>query len=554
MREESEKRARKLINSLIIGMVVVSAAVFFIVGKNSVLEDSAVDFGNAEDFSRGWYYEENGRKKYVEELPLAVEAEEVIIYHTLPDSQGVPMVLSFRNRQQKVTVRVGEECVWQYGGSSPLRGSLLPSIQCFAPLGSPDGTETVAIQMERTAGKKIMLSEIRMGSQGAVLMEFFKESWVILLFGVLMVVFAMGLLTGGLVLRIRGGYTEYSMFLSAGMFVLLSSLWVLLDSPAMQLLTGSSEVVFISSFLCFMVFPIPMFFFVENICEKKYKGLLVLKLLFILNFFLQLFLYTVPGVEFYRMLPITHTLITVSIIYTIFCLVKEYRRNRSFYAGEVLIALFIFMATAFLSLADFYSKRRDYSVIMRLGLLAYALILIAISFRKLILSGKERAKLKVYKSLAYVDSMTGANNRAAFEKAMEILKTGEEESELAGMAMIDLDGLKGINDTYGHSMGDEMIIGAGDCIRKAFAGRGECYRIGGDEFAVILKDKKLQEKEYRKLLEGMVSAYNESHEIPIQLSCGFALIGINKKDVDSLYKEADRNMYREKQKAKEKKA
>lgn len=201
MREESEKRARKLINSLIIGMVVVSAAVFFIVGKNSVLEDSAVDFGDTEDFSRGWNYEENGRKKYVEELPLAVEAEEVIIYHTLPDSQGVPMVLSFRNRQQKVTVRVGEECVWQYGGSSPLRGSLLPSIQCFVPLGIPDGTETVAIQMERTAGKKIMLSEIRMGSQGAVLMEFSEESWVILLFGVLMVVFAMGLLTGGLVLR-----------------------------------------------------------------------------------------------------------------------------------------------------------------------------------------------------------------------------------------------------------------------------------------------------------------------------------------------------------------
>lgn len=62
-----------------------------------------------------------------------------------------------------------------------------------------------------------MLSEIRLGSQGAVLMEFFRESWGIILFGVLMVVFSMGLLAGGLVLRIRSGYTEYSMFLSAGM-------------------------------------------------------------------------------------------------------------------------------------------------------------------------------------------------------------------------------------------------------------------------------------------------------------------------------------------------
>lgn len=81
------------------------------------------------------------------------------------------------------------------------------------------------------------------------------------------------------------------------------------------------------------------------------------------------------------------------------------------------------------------------------------MILIVISFRKLILSGEERAKLKVYRSLAYVDIMTGCNNRAAFEKALEILRAREEESELAGMAMIDLDGLKRVNDTYGHSMG-----------------------------------------------------------------------------------------------------
>lgn len=494
MQEQLGKRVRKRINILIGLMVVVAAAVFFVVGNQSGLENTAVDFGNTEDFSRGWYYEENGQVKYVEELPFTAEADEMIFYHKLPDSGEEPVVLTFRNRQQKVTVRVGEKCVYQYGGSSPLRGSLLPSIQCFVSLGIQDGTETAVIQIERTVGKKIMLSEIRLGSQGAVLMEFFRESWGIILFGVLMVVFSMGLLAGGLVLRIRSGYTEYSMFLSAGMFVLLSSLWVLSDSPVMQLLTGSSEVVFIVSFLCFMVFPIPMFFFVESICEKKYRGLSVLKLLFSFNFFIQVFLYMAAGVEFYKMLPITHILIAASIIFTIYCLGKECRRNRSFYAREILIALFIFMATAFLSLADFYSNRKDYSVIMRLGLLAYALILIVISFRKLILSGEERAKLKVYRSLAYVDIMTGCNNRAAFEKALEILRAGEEESELAGMAMIDLDGLKRVNDTYGHSMGDEMIIGAGDSIKKAFAGRGECFRIGGDEFTVILKDKNCRKR------------------------------------------------------------
>ena len=158
------------------------------------------------------------------------------------------MVLSFRNRQQKVTVRVGEKCVYQYGGSSPLRGSLLPSIQCFVPLGIQDGTETAAIQIESTVGKKIMLLRNKAGKPGCGPDGIFQGELGNYPFGVLMVVFSMGLLAGGLVLRIRSGYTEYSMFLSAGMFVLLSSLWVLSDSPVMQLLTGSSEVVFIVSF------------------------------------------------------------------------------------------------------------------------------------------------------------------------------------------------------------------------------------------------------------------------------------------------------------------
>ena len=166
MQEQLGKRVRKRINILIGLMVVVTAAVFFVVGNQSGLENTAVDFGNTEDFSRGWYYEENGQVKYVEELPFTAEADEMIFYHKLPDSGEEPVVLSFRNRQQKVTVRVGEKCVYQYGGSSPLRGSLLPSIQCFVSLGIQDGTETAVIQIERTVGKKIMLSEIRLGSQG----------------------------------------------------------------------------------------------------------------------------------------------------------------------------------------------------------------------------------------------------------------------------------------------------------------------------------------------------------------------------------------------------
>lgn len=90
MQEQLGKRVRKRINILIGLMVVVTAAVFFVVGNQSGLENTAVDFGNTEDFSRGWYYDENGQVKYVEELPFTAEADEMIFYHKLPDSGEEP--------------------------------------------------------------------------------------------------------------------------------------------------------------------------------------------------------------------------------------------------------------------------------------------------------------------------------------------------------------------------------------------------------------------------------------------------------------------------------
>lgn len=216
MQEQSGKRVHGLINVLWVLMGVVTIAVFFIVGRNSGLEDSAVDFGCVEDINEGWYYEEGGQVKYVEELPYITKMEKVTFYHVLPDSSGEPAVLTFRNKQQKVTVWVGDECVYQYGDGGPLRGSLLPSIQCFVPVGIQDGTQTVRIQLEKSVGRRVMFPGVQMGSQGAVLMEFIRDSRGILLFGVLMIVFALFLIAGSLVLRVKNRGSEYALFFRRG--------------------------------------------------------------------------------------------------------------------------------------------------------------------------------------------------------------------------------------------------------------------------------------------------------------------------------------------------
>ncbi len=84
------------------------------------------------------------------------------------------------------------------------------------------------------------------------------------------------------------------------------------------------------------------------------------------------------------------------------------------------------------------------------------------------------------------DSLTGFLNRMAFEDKMEELQKHRFETDFV-VVSFDVNGLKDINDTMGHSAGDELLKGAANCIRQCFGTYGTLYRIGGDEFAAILK-------------------------------------------------------------------
>lgn len=89
------------------------------------------------------------------------------------------------------------------------------------------------------------------------------------------------------------------------------------------------------------------------------------------------------------------------------------------------------------------------------------------------------------KKAAENDSLTGLKNRFSYSNYIQSLKDHPENRDFA-ILLLDLNGLKTINDTQGHSYGDELIQGAAWCINKAFHKSGLCFRTGGDEFVVLL--------------------------------------------------------------------
>lgn len=148
---------------------------------------------------------------------------------------------------------------------------------------------------------------------------------------------------------------------------------------------------------------------------------------------------------------------------------------------------------------------------------------------------------------AYTDSMTGFYNRTFFEE--EISRMNEKMDELKPMSIIviDIDGLKITNDTFGHNAGDELLKKASDIIRSAIKSHGLISRVGGDEFCILLPntDQKTAQEKAEAIVK-ITDLMNSSNTlIPISMSVGLAT---SEDDVDediySIYRRADDDMYR----------
>ncbi len=143
------------------------------------------------------------------------------------------------------------------------------------------------------------------------------------------------------------------------------------------------------------------------------------------------------------------------------------------------------------------------------------------------------------------DSLTGVYNRYYYES--EIKRIEENGVNTFCAVVVDVDGLKLINDTLGHYMGDLYLKKVSKLLMRAFPDDSIICRIGGDEFCVILKDKLEKEIElYIKIFKYKAGTGNQDNELPISISLGYSYSDEKNIDCNERIKEADNRMYREK--------
>lgn len=156
---------------------------------------------------------------------------------------------------------------------------------------------------------------------------------------------------------------------------------------------------------------------------------------------------------------------------------------------------------------------------------------------------KEKYEKEKYIYTSNTDELTKCYNRRAYDSDMENLDLNTEWIYIS----LDLNGLKKANDTLGHSAGDELICAASNCMKFAFASYGKIYRIGGDEFVVLIQESVSNIDSILQVFDTTIHDWHGKYSNSISVSYG--VVKSSEQDFDSIHsvsKLADERMHKSK--------
>ncbi|MGN0337135.1 MAG: diguanylate cyclase domain-containing protein [Lachnospiraceae bacterium] len=182
-------------------------------------------------------------------------------------------------------------------------------------------------------------------------------------------------------------------------------------------------------------------------------------------------------------------------------------------------------------------------IIFVIGLLMMGIVFSVMSIRE----RKASKELAERRKISLTDDMTGLFNRRAFEEDCANIRGQGMVSKIT-ILMMDVNGLKTANDTYGHLAGDELIIEAAKCIQTAVGELGKAYRTGGDEFVALLTCSEEKQRDVLQTLERLVGSVKCSYPCELSISKG---VVVCKEHSDLTFDEmkdlADKRMYADKE-------
>ena len=334
-----------------------------------------------------------------------------------------------------------------------------------------------------------------------------------------------------------------------GMFSVHVGLWKLTDMEAFAFLVKNHVALSYLPYISLLLVIIPFILFVKEFFASKEHIIWYLLCFFAFGVTVfSVFMQVTGRADMRQTLWLTHVGMAAMVIVVVTMIIRELFTRGWNKQLKIMVACMGLCLVGLISDLTLYyvTGGKSIMVLGMFGFLSYIIILGIMSIRETKRLMQIGMKAKRYERMAYHDQLTGLYNRTAYAE-----HTGEEFSPEGCIAvMFDLNNLKKCNDTWGHEEGDRYIMSGTEMIKQAFEDIGRCYRMGGDEFCVLLEDVSLKDCEKRvQQMKKQMDTYNQEHPdaFPVKIACGYEIYD-EKEDFDfgDTLRRADKKMYREK--------
>lgn len=483
-------------------------------------------------------------------VDLDVPADTAItISRRLPADFSKEQTICLRSALQSLIIRLDGQEIYNYDTAAGSQGRRPPTT-AWHILRLPEDSDNNLLELEIKSpyeNKSGMINPVFYGRKAAILNYLVSEYGLGLLIAFLIFLTGVIMLLMAVLLRdIRDNSLIY-----IGFFAIFTSIWLFTESRLPQFFIGNAFFLGGAAFLALAAIPIPLLLYIHENIAGHWKKVYRLQCYWFLGLIgLNLLLQLTGIADFYELVWITHFSQLLTAIFIAVSLTFEYKVYSNAevlpFAKSISLMLAFFIAELFsFYWGDFYLT----SAFIRIGIVLFIVSLGVHTLKRLRSAIDNSRKASIMEKLAYIDILTGALNRTAYDR--DLAEIDPDNNKIV-IAILDVNGLKNINDQYGHAAGDEAIRLAYKCIQQSFCEYGSCYRIGGDEFACIIQGEAVDLFPQRlELFRRLVDEAAAETEYKFGVAIGFAHSDKqNYKDVKSFLSYADAMMYACKRKQK----
>ncbi|MFA6796147.1 MAG: diguanylate cyclase [Bacilli bacterium] len=482
----------------------------------------------------------------------------VVLENTIPlDYNNEQISVAFYTYQSTVKAYVDEELVYEYGQDFNEDDKLVPTNLNFIDLGND--VEGMKLRLEITATTTYSyryIERVYLGPSVEIYSYLINLKFVPIFSSFFII--SVGIISIGLALTLYGKKMPGTKTITIGSFLILLGLWISCNSRVILLFNENEVFNTYLEYVTFYIFAIPLMLYFWDYVKENKKDKNLWKIFFFSNIalFLIATILNVSGVFYYpEFLPIFHVFYILIVIFIANVLIKQWARKENTKSDSLLsIGFLIFGFGAFLGilmseLGGFnFIEPLSSSAVLPLSSVLLTIFMIGSYFFSTIEYLYEKGEYDSLTKLAYIDFLTDLSNRTTAVKYMEEL---DEKKSIFTLIAIDVNNLKIVNDTLGHTAGDQLLINLSYLLKRNFEKYGKVARMGGDEFLVIMEDtnKNVAKNKMDKFLVEL-DKFNNRPEKKYTISLSYGIASTDEKDglnSHDIYVLSDKRMYKMKQ-------